>query len=92
MTDLDEVRAQVAAWLAEAWDPELSLAQWRARLADSGWGCPTWPREWCGRGLPAAAVGVVAQEFARVGAVTAPEGVGMTLAGPTILEHGSDEL
>jgi alkylation response protein AidB-like acyl-CoA dehydrogenase len=88
----DEVRAQVAAWLAEAWDPELSLAQWRGRLADSGWGCPAWPREWCGRGLPAAAAGVVAQEFARVGAVTAPEGVGMNLAGPTILEHGSDEL
>ena len=92
MTDLDEVRAQVAAWLAEAWDPELSLAQWRDRLADSGWACPTWPREWCGRGLPAAAAGVVAQEFARAGAVTAPEGVGMNLAGPTILEHGSDEL
>jgi alkylation response protein AidB-like acyl-CoA dehydrogenase len=92
MTGLDEVRAQVAAWLAEAWEQDLSLAQWRARLADSGWGCPAWPREWCGRGLPAAAAGVVAQEFARVGAVTAPEGVGMNLAGPTILEHGSDEL
>ncbi len=92
MTDPAEVRAQVAAWLAQAWDPELSLAQWRARLADSGWACPTWPREWGGRGLPAAAAGVVAQEFARTGAVPAPEGVGMNLAGPTILEHGSDEL
>jgi len=92
MTDPAEVRAQVAAWLAQAWDPELSLAQWRARLADSGWACPTWPREWGGRGLPAAAAGVVAQEFAQAGAVPAPEGVGMNLAGPTILEHGSDEL
>jgi alkylation response protein AidB-like acyl-CoA dehydrogenase len=92
MTDLAEVRAQVAAWLAQAWDPELSLAQWRARLADSGWACPTWPREWCGRGLTAAAAGVVAQEFARAGAVGAPDGVGLNLAGPTILEHGSDEL
>ena len=88
----DEVRAQVAAWLAEAWDPELSLAQWRDRLADSGWGCPAWPREWYGRGLPAAAAAVVAQEFARAGAAGPPEGVGMNLAGPTILEHGSDEL
>jgi alkylation response protein AidB-like acyl-CoA dehydrogenase len=92
MTDLAEARAQVAAWLAQAWDPELSLAQWRARLADSGWACPTWPREWGGRGLPAAAAGVVAEEFARAGAVAGPEGVGMNLAGPTILEHGSDEL
>jgi alkylation response protein AidB-like acyl-CoA dehydrogenase len=92
MTDPAGVRAQVAGWLAQAWDPELSLAQWRARLADSGWACPTWPREWGGRGLPAAAAAVVAQEFARAGAVPAPEGVGMNLAGPTILEHGSDEL
>jgi alkylation response protein AidB-like acyl-CoA dehydrogenase len=92
MTDLAEVRVQAAAWLAEAWDPELSLREWRIRLADSGWGCPTWPREWCGRGLPAAAASVVAEEFARAGAVGPPGGVGVSLAGPTILEHGSDEL
>jgi alkylation response protein AidB-like acyl-CoA dehydrogenase len=92
MTDLAEVRAQAAAWLAEAWDPELSLREWRIRLADTGWGCPTWPRKWCGRGLPAAAASVVTEEFARVGAVGPPGGVGVSLAGPTILEHGSDEL
>jgi alkylation response protein AidB-like acyl-CoA dehydrogenase len=92
MSDPAEVRAQVAAWLAEAWDPELSLREWRVRLADSGWGCPTWPREWCGRGLPAAAASVVAEEFAQAGAVGPPGGVGVSLAGPTILEHGSDEL
>jgi alkylation response protein AidB-like acyl-CoA dehydrogenase len=92
MTDPAEVRAQVAAWLAQAWDPELSLREWRIRLADSGWGCPTWPREWCGRGLPAATAGVVAEELARAGAVGPPGGVGVSLAGPTILEHGSDEL
>jgi alkylation response protein AidB-like acyl-CoA dehydrogenase len=92
MTDPAEVRAQVAAWLAEAWDPELSLREWRVRLADSGWACPTWPREWCGRGLPAAAASVVAEELARAGAVGPPGGVGVRLAGPTILEHGSEEL
>jgi alkylation response protein AidB-like acyl-CoA dehydrogenase len=92
MTGPAEVRAQVAAWLAEAWDPGLSLREWRIRLADSGWGCPTWPREWCGRGLPAAAASVVSEEFARVGAVGPPGGSGLNLAVPTILEHGSDEL
>jgi alkylation response protein AidB-like acyl-CoA dehydrogenase len=92
MTGPPEVRAQVAAWLAGAWDPELSLREWRARLADSGWGCPTWPREWCGRGLPASAAGLVAEEFALAGAVGPPDGVGLNMAGPTILEHGSDEL
>ncbi|HTS95008.1 MAG TPA: acyl-CoA dehydrogenase family protein [Streptosporangiaceae bacterium] len=87
-----DVRAEVAAWLAAAWDPDLSLREWRERLADSGWGAPGWPREWCGRGLPPAAAAVVAQELARAGAPGAPEGSGMSLAGPTILAHGSDEL
>jgi alkylation response protein AidB-like acyl-CoA dehydrogenase len=92
MTGLAGVRADVAAWLAEAWDPDLSLREWRDRLAGSGWGCPTWPREWCGRGLPAAAASVVAAEFARAGAVGPPDGVGLNMAAPTILEHGSDDL
>jgi alkylation response protein AidB-like acyl-CoA dehydrogenase len=87
-----EVRAQVAEWLAGAWDPGLSLVEWRALLAGSGWGCPAWPREWCGRGLPAALAEVVAREFARVGAVPPPGGVGMQMAAPTILQHGSDGL
>jgi alkylation response protein AidB-like acyl-CoA dehydrogenase len=92
VTAPSEVRGQVAAWLADSWDPDLGLREWRARLADSGWGCPAWPREWCGRGLPASAASVVAEEFARAGAVGPPDGVGLNMAGPTILEHGSDEL
>jgi alkylation response protein AidB-like acyl-CoA dehydrogenase len=86
------VLSDVQAWLADNWDPSLSLRTWRTRLADSGWGCPTWPVEWCGRGLPASAAEVVVEEFARVGAVGPSEGVGMLLAAPTILEHGSDDL
>jgi alkylation response protein AidB-like acyl-CoA dehydrogenase len=92
MTGPAGVRAEAAAWLAQAWDPALSLRVWRDRLADSGWGCPAWPARWCGRGRPASAAGPVAEEFARAGAVGVPDGVGMSLVGPTILEHGSDEL
>jgi alkylation response protein AidB-like acyl-CoA dehydrogenase len=88
----DEVRAQVRAWLEANWNPDLSLVEWRNRLADSGWGCPTWPVEWLGRGLPVALGDVVAEEFERIGAVGTPSGGGMTLAAPTILEHGSDDL
>ncbi len=90
--DAEQVRSEVRAWLAANWDPELSLVEWRNRLADSGWGCPTWPTEWFGRGLPVALGDVVAEEFDRVGAVGTPSGGGMTLAAPTILEHGSDDL
>jgi alkylation response protein AidB-like acyl-CoA dehydrogenase len=88
----DEVRREVRAWLEANWDPDLSLVEWRNRLADSGWGCPTWPVEWFGRGLPVALGDVVAEEFERIGAVGTPSGGGMTLAAPTILEHGSDDL
>jgi alkylation response protein AidB-like acyl-CoA dehydrogenase len=88
----DEVRREVRAWLEANWDPELSLVEWRNRLADSGWGCPTWPAEWFGKGLPVALGDVVSEEFDRVGAVGTPTGGGMTLAAPTILEHGSDDL
>ncbi len=88
----DEVRREVRAWLEANWDPELSLVEWRNKLADSGWGCPTWPAEWFGRGLPVALGDVVAEEFERAGAVGTPSGGGMTLAAPTILEHGSDDL
>jgi alkylation response protein AidB-like acyl-CoA dehydrogenase len=88
----EEVRAEIRTWLEENWDPELSLAEWRVRLADSGWGCPTWPVEWYGRGLPVALGDVVQEEFDRLGAVGPPGGGGMSLAALTLLEHGSDDL
>lgn len=88
----DDVRREVRAWLEANWNPDLSLAEWRTKLADSGWGAPTWPVRWHGRGLPVALADVVAEEFERVGAVGPPAGSGMTLVAPTLLEHGSDEL
>ena len=92
MTTVDDTRDEVRAWLEEHWDPDLSLVEWRGRLADSGWGCPTWPTAWYGRGLPPAMAETVSAEFDRVGAVGTPAGSGIGLAAPTILEHGSDDL
>jgi len=79
-------------WIARAWDPELSLLDWRIRLADAGWACPAWPREWGGRGLPASAADAVLEALAAAGVPGPPDGVGMHLAAPTILEHGADDL
>jgi alkylation response protein AidB-like acyl-CoA dehydrogenase len=92
MSDTTSVEAEVRDWLDENWDPDLSLREWRERLVESGWGCPTWPKQWWGRGLPAGAAHAVESEFRRVGAVGPPGGSGMGLAAPTILEHGSDDL
>lgn len=87
-----EIREQVRAWLGAAWDPDLSLIEWRSRLAEAGWARPAWPREWFGRGLPSWADAVVAEELVAVRAPGVPEGVGMLLAAPTILEHSSDTV
>ena len=92
MTDATRVREELRRWVEAEWDPELSLVAWRARLADAGWACPTWPREWCGRSLPAAFAEIVADELASAGVPGPPDGVGMHLAAPTMLEHGSDDL
>jgi alkylation response protein AidB-like acyl-CoA dehydrogenase len=90
--DVAAVRDEVRTWLGEHWDPERPLMEWRGLLADSGWGCPAWPREWYGRGLPVALAGVVSEEFRAVGAVGTGVGAGVSLAANTILAHGSDEL
>ena len=86
------LRAELEAWLDEQWDPECSLVAWRGRLADAGWARPAWPREWGGRGLHASATGVVESALAARGIPGVPEGVGMLLAAPTILEHGDDDV
>jgi alkylation response protein AidB-like acyl-CoA dehydrogenase len=87
----DTVRREVQAFLDEGWDPDLTVADWWERLAESGWAAPTWPEEWMGRGLPREAAGVVAEELRAAGALSPPAGLGMLLAGPTILAHGTDE-
>ena len=89
--DSETVRAAVRSFLAGAWDPDLTVAQWWELLGDSGWAAPTWPEAWCGRGLGRDAVAVVNEELRAAGAVGPPAGLGMLLAGPTILAHGTDE-
>ena len=92
LTDAEAVRADVRAWLDTNWDPDLAAVTWRGRLADAGWACPTWPVGWHGRGLAAPLAAIVDEELARLGAPGAATGAGLTLAGPTILELGSDDL
>jgi alkylation response protein AidB-like acyl-CoA dehydrogenase len=84
------VRAEVRAWLEANWSADLTLAEWRGRLIDSGWGVPSWPREWHGRGLPAAFEAIVADEMRRVGAVGVARSGVRNLAAQTLLAHGGD--
>ena len=86
------IREECRRWIAGQWHPDMLLAQWRVLLADSGWACPTWPEQWCGRGLSLALGRVVADEMRRAIVPGPPEGVGMMLVAPVLLEHGSEEL
>jgi alkylation response protein AidB-like acyl-CoA dehydrogenase len=92
MSDIteDSVRTEARAWLEANWNPELGLVEWRNKLADSGWGVPTWPRQWYGRDLPQAFQAAVDEEFARIGAIGVAKAGIRTLAAATILAHGTD--
>ena len=66
--DEADVRAEVRAWLAENFDAERPLIEWRRMLCDTGWAMPAWPSRWYGRDLPVGLVPVVDEEFERAGA------------------------
>lgn len=88
----DDLRSEVLDWFAGAWDPALSLLEWRERLLTSRWAVPSWPTAWYGRGLPVWADKVVHDTIRGAGGVATPLGGGMGLAAPTIVEHGSDDM
>ena len=90
MSNQDEIRAEVRQWLADNWDANRPLVEWRNMLADSGWGMPAWPQAWYGKAFSAELERVVEKEFAAASAVgVARSGVRM-LAAATLLEHGTD--
>ena len=81
----------LAAWLESEWDPDLTVAEWWEKLGAEGWSAPAWPAEFYGRGLSGADAVRVQRAIADHGALGAPGGLGLLLAGPTIVTHGSDE-
>ena len=87
----ETVREQVRTWLAENWDPDLTVAEWWERLMRSGYAAPTWPEDDFGRGYNRGLANVVNEELAKAGAIGPPAGLGYLLAGPTIVAHGTRE-
>jgi alkylation response protein AidB-like acyl-CoA dehydrogenase len=82
---------ELQSFLESEWDPDLTVAEWWEKLGTEGWSAPAWPEAHYGRGLSAADAGRVARAIADFGALGAPGGLGLLLAGPTIVTHGSDE-
>jgi alkylation response protein AidB-like acyl-CoA dehydrogenase len=77
---------------SEGGQAEGDIALWRQRIADKGWGTPTWPTEYGGGGLSAKHARVLQQEMDRLGAFNPLAfGMGISMIGPTILDYGTPE-
>ena len=105
-SDLDGFRAEAREWLDANFPKSLAHQQmamipgaeglsadgklWKQRMADKGWGAPTWPTEYGGGGLSGSQARVLLQEMARVGAENPVAGMGTSMFGPTLLEYGTE--
>jgi alkylation response protein AidB-like acyl-CoA dehydrogenase len=104
--DQEHLRDEFRAWLHEhlPWEYGVGLPprftdlgeevafgrRWQADLASAGWVGVTWPTAYGGRGLGPGENFVVQEELARARAPELVGRIGINLAGPTLLAHGSD--
>jgi alkylation response protein AidB-like acyl-CoA dehydrogenase len=90
-TGTDELLSDLRSWLADNWDPDLTVGEWWERLGLAGWAAPGLPTHAYGKAMARADVVLVQQEMAKFGALGAPAGLGLLLAAPTIATHGTQE-
>ena len=69
-------------------DPDYLL--WKSRMAEKGWGVPTWPIRYGGGGLEPTEARILGEEMARIGAINPIVGMSVSLIGPTLLEYGDE--
>ena len=97
-------RAELRSWLAGELPPDWSdrqphvgrwdfaaARQWTRKLFDAGYAGLTWPKEFGGKGLPPTYQAIYLEEMARVDAPDHVGVIGLGMAGPTIIAHGTPE-
>jgi len=105
--DQEHLRQQLRQWLQRnlPWEYGVGLPprfddlgeevsfgrRWQGDLAGAGWVAVTWPPDYGGRGLGPAEHFVIQEELARARAPELVGRIGVNLAGPTLLAHGTDE-
>ncbi len=70
------------------------LGLWRSRLAEKGWGAPTWPSEYGGGGLTHPQARIINEELTAARAfnhIPMITGMGTTMVGPTLLDYGTED-
>ena len=75
---------------ADAPEAREAASEWAAALSERGWVAPHWPREYGGGGLTVAEQFIFRQEMAEA-AAPAVGGSGVSLLGPTLIVHGTDD-
>jgi len=93
--------AEIRAWLEEhlelppafaSLDDEIAWGRaWQAKLAADRWIGIHWPEAYGGRSASPVEVALYNMEYARSRALQPVNRVGINLAGPTLLAHGTDE-
>lgn len=64
---------------------------WQAKKYDAGWACITWPKQYGGRGGTVMENIIFSQEERRYETPPNVFGIGLGMAGPTIMYHGTEE-
>lgn len=98
-----EFRAGLRAWIADnlpqGWaerrrrgrdDTEL-LRDWSRSLFEAGYAGLTWPKEYGGAGAPYSHQAIFLEEIARAEAPEHVGVIGLGMAGPTIMAHGTEQ-
>jgi alkylation response protein AidB-like acyl-CoA dehydrogenase len=99
-----EFRAELRAWLeqnlpserrgtrggADRFDDSFGR-EWSRKLYDAGYAGLTWPTEYGGAGAPYSHQAIFLEETARAQAPGHVGVIGIGMAGPTIMVHGTDE-
>lgn len=98
----DRVRTFLRENLPKGWsDPGFSVPQemdrleflkeWQLRLFNAGLLGLAWPKEYGGQGASQVEMAIFNEEMARHRAPAPLNGLGLSMAGPTIVTHGTDE-
>ncbi len=97
-------RSELRAWLDENLPEELrghrggsarfegpEMRAWSRALHEAGYAGLTWPKEYGGAGAPYTFQGIFLEEMARAEAPPHVGVIGLGMAGPTIMAHGTEE-
>jgi alkylation response protein AidB-like acyl-CoA dehydrogenase len=97
----EQYRLQLRQWLTDHAPSEPSPADqdaafayrriWQRQLYGGGWVGIHWPKEYGGQGATLIQQAIYAQEMARARAPQPANGLGISIVGPTLIDHGTED-